>query len=130
MSTVSDILRSIEHRAERAIVQELHLMMEQIMKMRTSLVLEDRSYADALLLKLDRLRDDQVVRPVGASDVPPMPPCRRCRTSTSCSRSSRATMQCASMAASTATSGTWSLSRASHWPYSWRWINTRRIRPM
>jgi len=59
---------------ERAIVQELHLMMEQILKMRTSLVLEDRSYADALLLKLDRLRDDQIVRPVGAAEAPPMPP--------------------------------------------------------
>lgn len=74
MSTVSDILRSIEHRAERAIVQELHLMIEQILKMRTSLVLEDRNHADALLLKLDRLRDNQVVRPINASEAPPMPP--------------------------------------------------------
>ena len=74
MSTVSDILRSIEHRAERAIVQELHLMIEQVLKMRTSLVLEDRNHADALLLKLDRLRDDQVVRPIGAAEAPPIPP--------------------------------------------------------
>ena len=74
MSTVSDILRSIEHRAERAIVLELHLMFDQVLKMRTSLVLEDRAHADALLLKLDRLRDDQVVRPIDASDAPPMPP--------------------------------------------------------
>src|SRR6218665_688748 len=58
MSTVSDNLRSIEHRAERATVQELHLMMEQIMKMRTSLVLEHRNYAAALLPQPDRLRDD------------------------------------------------------------------------
>lgn len=74
MSTVSDILQSIEHRAERAIAQELHLMIEQVLKMRTSLVLEERNHADALLLKLDRLRDDQVVRPIGGSDAPPMPP--------------------------------------------------------
>lgn len=74
MSTVSDILRSIEHRAERAIAQELHLMMEQVLKMRTSLVLEDRNHADALLLKLDRLHGDQVVRTIDASEAPPLPP--------------------------------------------------------
>ena len=38
MSTVSDILRSIEHRAERAIAQELRLMMEQVLKMRLKMV--------------------------------------------------------------------------------------------
>lgn len=74
MSTVSDILRSIEHRAERAIAQELHLMMEQVLKMRTSLVLEDRNHADALLLKLDRLHGDQVVRLIDAANAPPLPP--------------------------------------------------------
>ncbi len=74
MSTVSDILRATEHHAERAIVQELHLMMKQVLKMRASLALDDRDYADALLLKLDRLRDDQVVRPIGASEALPMPP--------------------------------------------------------
>ncbi|MEO3714108.1 hypothetical protein [Roseateles flavus] len=67
MSTTSDALRSIEQRAERAIAQELRLMMKEILNMRTGLTLEDRAHADALLLKLDRLLDDQVVRPIDAS---------------------------------------------------------------
>lgn len=74
MSTTTDILRSIEQRAERAIAQELHLMIQQVLSMRTALFLDDRAHADALLLKLDRLIDDQVVRPIDAGALPPMPP--------------------------------------------------------
>lgn len=74
MSTATDILRSIEQRAERAIAQELHQMIQQVLGLRTALVLDDRAHADALLLKLDRLIDDQVVRPIDAGTMPPMPP--------------------------------------------------------
>ncbi len=74
MSTTTDILRSIEQRAERAIAQELHLMIQQVLGMRTALRLDDRAHADALLFKLDRLIDDQVVRPLDAGALPPMPP--------------------------------------------------------
>lgn len=74
MSTATDILRSIEQRAERAIAQELHQMIQQVLGLRTALVLDERAHADALLLKLDRLIDDQVVRPIDAGTMPPMPP--------------------------------------------------------
>lgn len=74
MSTATDVLRSIEQRAERAIAQELHLMIQQVLGMRTALRLDDRAHADALLLKLDRLIDDQVIRPLDAGALPPMPP--------------------------------------------------------
>lgn len=73
MSTATDILRSIEQRAERAIAQELHQMIQQVLGLRTALVLDDRAHADALLLKLDRLIDDQVVRPIDAGTMPPLP---------------------------------------------------------
>ena len=63
MATAADTLRAIEARAERAIVQELRLMMQEILGLRTQLVLEDRAHADALLLKLDRLESDQVAAP-------------------------------------------------------------------
>lgn len=74
MSTVSDILRSIEQHAERAIVQELRLMIQQALNLCTTLVLDDRSHAEALLLKLERLVDDQVVQPIEPGQaLPPMP---------------------------------------------------------
>ena len=38
--------------------------MTQEIAMRTLLVLQDRNHADALLLKLDRLTQDQTVAPV------------------------------------------------------------------
>lgn len=74
MSTTTDILRSIEQHAERAIAQELHLMIQQVLGMRTALFLDDRAHADALLLKLDRLIDDQVVRPIDTNALTPRPP--------------------------------------------------------
>lgn len=60
MATAADTLRAIEARAERAIVQELRLMMQEILGLRTQLVLEDRAHADSLLLKLDHLEREQV----------------------------------------------------------------------
>lgn len=70
MTSIADTLRAIEARAERAIVQELRLMTQEILAMRTLLVLEDRSHADALLLKLDRLAEDQMVTPASRNDTP------------------------------------------------------------
>lgn len=70
MTSIADTLRAIEARAERAIVQELRLMMQEILAMRTLLVLQDRNHADALLLKLDRLAQDQTVAPVSATETP------------------------------------------------------------
>lgn len=74
MSTASDNLRRIEQRAERAIPQELRLMSQEVLEMRHALVLDDRAHADALLMKLDRLIDDQVIRPCAAPETPQMLP--------------------------------------------------------
>lgn len=70
MATAADTLRAIEARAERAIVQELRLMTQEILGLRTQLVLEDRAHADALLLKLDHLERDQVTAPRSEPQVP------------------------------------------------------------
>ncbi len=70
MATAADTLRAIEARAERAIVQELRLMMQEILGLRTEFVLQDRAHADALLLKLAHLEREQVSAPAGASHVP------------------------------------------------------------
>ena len=52
MTAITDTLCAIERHAEHAIVQELRLMTQEILTMRTQLTLEDRAHADALLLKL------------------------------------------------------------------------------
>lgn len=73
MASTADTLRAIELRAERAIARELHSMMQEILALRTQLVLEDRAHADALLLKLDHLHGQQVAAPAvpaGALDAP------------------------------------------------------------
>lgn len=67
MHSPHETLLSIEKRAERAIVQELRLMVQEILALRPSLGLEDRSHADALLLKLDRLEASQQV--ASAQDI-------------------------------------------------------------
>ena len=69
MAIAADLLRAIEARAERAIVQELRLMMQEILGLRTQLVLHDRAHADVLLMKLDRLERDQTAPP--ANDAAP-----------------------------------------------------------
>ena len=42
-ATAADTLRAIETRAERAIVQQLRQLVQEILGMRTHLVLEDRA---------------------------------------------------------------------------------------
>ncbi|MDL2338879.1 MAG: hypothetical protein QFE16_13645 [Pseudomonadota bacterium] len=69
MASAAETLRAIEARAERAIVQELRLMVKDIVGLRTQLALEDCAHADALLLKLGRLERDQVVAPASTLDV-------------------------------------------------------------
>lgn len=64
MTSVTEILCAIERRADRAIVQELRLMTQEILAMRTHLSLEQRAHADALLLKLDHLQHCQQVETV------------------------------------------------------------------
>ena len=61
MTTAADTLRTIEMNAERAIVQELRIMIRDVLDLRPRLGLEDRNHADVLLLKLDRLARDQSV---------------------------------------------------------------------
>lgn len=70
MNTAADTLRAIEARAERAIVQELRLMMQEILGLRTQLVLQERAHADALLLKLDHLERRQSASPADGSGAP------------------------------------------------------------
>lgn len=81
MTTAAETLCAIEERAERAIVQELRLMTNEVLQMRPSLDLEDRAYADGLLLKLGRFEMAQLaVRAIDAatSALPmfdlPLPP--------------------------------------------------------
>jgi hypothetical protein len=69
MSSATETLRAIEARAERAIVQELRLMVQEIVGLRTRLALDDCAHADALLLKLGRLERDQVVAPASTVEV-------------------------------------------------------------
>ena len=64
MTTAADTLRTIEMNAERAIVQELRIMIRDVLDLRSQLTHEDRDHADALLLKLDRLVRDQRVETV------------------------------------------------------------------
>lgn len=70
MTTAADTLRTIEARAERAIVQELRLMTQEILGLRTQLVLQERAHADALLLKLDHLERGQSALPADGSGMP------------------------------------------------------------
>jgi len=70
MTTAADTLRAIEARAERAIVQELRLMTQEILGLRSQLVLQERAHADALLLKLDHLERGQSASPADGSGTP------------------------------------------------------------
>jgi hypothetical protein len=53
--TATETLRYIEERAEKAILHELHVLMQSVLDMRSQLLLGDRAHADRLLLKLDGL---------------------------------------------------------------------------
>ena len=68
-ATAADTLRAIETRAECAIVQELRLMAREILGLRTHLALEDRAYADSLLLKLDHQERAQRIAPADPSSM-------------------------------------------------------------
>jgi len=70
MPTISEILCAFEVKAERAIVQELRLMTQEILHMRAHLSLGDRAHADALLLKLDHLERSQQLRYAPADGAP------------------------------------------------------------
>ena len=70
MASATETLRAIEARAERAIVQELRSMVQEIVGLRTQLALDDCAHADALLLKLGRLEREQIVAPVSSPEVP------------------------------------------------------------
>jgi hypothetical protein len=61
MATVAETLHAIELRADRAIVQELRLLIKEVQALQPSLLGDDRAHAHALLLKLDHLRQSQVV---------------------------------------------------------------------
>lgn len=54
-------LQQIERRAERAIVQELRILLDDVLALRPMLDFEDRAYADGLLMKLDKLIRDQIL---------------------------------------------------------------------
>ena len=74
MTSVADTLNAIEARAERAIVQELRLMIKEVITLRPTLAFEDRSHADALLLKLDHLSRSQMVECVDEPAHAQLPP--------------------------------------------------------
>ncbi|MFT3815628.1 MAG: hypothetical protein QM740_20065 [Acidovorax sp.] len=67
MPNITDTLCAIERRAERALVQELRLMTQEILAMRTQLSLAHRAQADGLLLKLDHLQRCQQIDAAAAA---------------------------------------------------------------
>ena len=87
MTTAADTLRTIELNAERAIVQELRIMIRDVLALRPHLGHEDRDHADVLLLKLDRLARDQLVdnmhRADAAAALATLPACNNQVASTS-----------------------------------------------
>ena len=60
MEIATEILNAIEARAERAIAQELPLMVKKILRLRPVLSTDAQEQADALLLKLYRLKSELV----------------------------------------------------------------------
>jgi hypothetical protein len=69
MSSGNENLRAIEARAERAIVQELRSMVQEIVGLRAQFALGDCAHVDALLLKLGRLEREQIVAPVSSPEL-------------------------------------------------------------
>lgn len=70
MATIADTLLAIESRAERAFVQELRQLKQEILSLQGQLGPDERDHADALLLKLERLASDQVCAPLGTDGAP------------------------------------------------------------
>ena len=60
MEIATEILNAIEARAERAIAQEIPLMVKKILRLRPALSTDAQEQADALLLKLYRLKSELV----------------------------------------------------------------------
>ena len=54
-------LHAIERRAEHAIVQELRILLDEVLALRPTLNIDDHAYADGLLMKLDRLIQEQML---------------------------------------------------------------------
>ena len=67
--TAFQILRSIEVDAECANVQQIKSYIARIRPALPGLVIDDREYAEALLLKLERLLSDQMVTATLPGDV-------------------------------------------------------------
>lgn len=57
----TETLCAIEMHAARANVQELRILVQEVRSMRSILDEDELDYAEALLLKLDRLMDEQMV---------------------------------------------------------------------
>ena len=55
MPNVKDTLQAMEIMADRAALRDLRDMLDALLALRTHLVLQDRTRADSLLLRLDRL---------------------------------------------------------------------------
>lgn len=70
MTTATDALCAIERRANRAIVQELRLLIKEVQALQPCLAGDDSAHAHALLLKLEHLQQSQVVDRV--CDQPPI----------------------------------------------------------
>ena len=70
MTTATETLRIIETSAERAVVQELRILIRNVQALRPALEHDDREYADGLLLKLDRLAHDQLVDSAHSAGTP------------------------------------------------------------
>jgi hypothetical protein len=66
MATIFETLCAIEQRAERAIVQELRLLVKDVQALQPTLAGEDLSHANAVLLKLDQLSRNQMAEGVGS----------------------------------------------------------------
>lgn len=69
MNYITDTLCAIECRAERTVVQELRLMTQEILAIRTQPTLKGSVHADALLLKLSHLECCQQVEAVAAPSL-------------------------------------------------------------
>jgi len=77
--TPHSFLQSIETRAEGAIAQELAVMTHEVLLVRPTLAIEDREYADCLLLKLDQF-DPQPATHASLRKTPYALRCETCRT--------------------------------------------------
>jgi hypothetical protein len=64
--TPHSVLHSIELCAEGAIAQELAVMTDEVLLLLPTLEMEDREYANCLLLKLDQLIRNQQLEPLSS----------------------------------------------------------------